>query len=383
MKNILAGIYIHIPFCETPCNYCNFHFTTSLKMKEDYINALLKEIKLQSIYLGLEKIETIYFGGGTPSLLEKKDIELIFDALYKNYSILKNAEITFEANPDNISREKLLDWKSVGINRLSIGTQSFIERDLLFMKRAHNAKEAKQSILLAAQMGFENITIDLIYGTPGLTDEEWKENLQMANSLPIQHISCYALTVEEDTILFHEVRKGKISSPKDEAASKHFDILMQFAKENNFEQYEISNFAKPNFISKHNSNYWLAKQYLGLGSSSHSFNGFSRQWNIANLKKYISTLEENIIPFELESLSETERLNEYIMTGLRTKWGIDLSYVDLNFKKKKELMNKIGNENQDYFEWEIKRNDKGTAFIYKLSDKGKHFADGIASNLFF
>ncbi len=379
----MPGIYIHIPFCKTPCNYCNFHFSTSLNMKKDYVNALLKEIKIQSIYLGLEKIDTIYFGGGTPSLLDEKDLTSIFDALKQNYTISNDAEITLEANPDDIELEKLENWKKVGINRLSIGTQSFFDRDLEFMKRAHNAEQAKNSILLAAENGFDNLTIDLIYGVPGLSDEEWMQNLKMAMDLPIQHLSCYALTVEEDTILYHQIRKGQTIAPVDEHASEQFDILIQFAKENDMEHYEISNFSKEGFVSKHNSSYWQNEKYLGLGASAHSFDGFSRQWNIANNKKYIDSLNENIIPFELEILSDTDRLNEYIMTGLRTKWGIDLAYVDLNFDKKKEFMNKIGKEDPSMFEWRIKRTNKGTSFIYNLSDKGKHFADRIASNLFF
>ena len=378
----MAGIYIHIPFCKTPCNYCNFHFSTSLAMKEDYVNALVKEIKLQSIYLGLEKVNTVYFGGGTPSLLEKKDLELIFKALKDNFDIQKDVEITFEANPDDISKEKLNTWQKAGINRLSIGTQSFIERDLRFMKRAHTAEEAKNSIILAADF-FDNITIDLIYGVPNLTNFEWKANLQTALELPIQHLSCYALTVEEDTILYHEIRKGKTIAPVDKNASEHFDILMNFAKKNDFDHYEISNFCKPGFISKHNSSYWKNEKYLGLGAAAHSYNGISRTWNVANNKKYINALNENKIPQEIEILSETEKLNEYIMTGLRTKWGVDLGYVDLHFDKKKELMNKIGKEDPTMFEWQIKRTTKGTAFIYNLSDKGKHFADRIASNLFF
>lgn len=379
----MAGIYIHIPFCKTACNYCNFHFSTSLTMKEDFVNALLTEVKLQSIYLGLEKIETIYFGGGTPSLLEANDLTRILEAVHANFQIVKDVEITLEANPDDINIEKLKDWKTSGINRLSIGTQSFIERDLQFMKRAHTAKEAKNSILLAAEYGFDDISIDLIYGVPNLSDEEWISNVKTAFELPIQHLSCYALTVEEDTILYHDIRKGKTAAPIDENASRHFDIIMQMAKENAFEHYEISNFGKQGYISKHNTSYWQNKPYLGLGPSAHSFNVVSRQWNIANNKKYIESLKEGNLAFEKEVLTETEKLNEYIMTGLRTKWGIDLGYVDLHFNKKKELMSKIGNEDQSMFEWKIKRTEKGTAFIYTLSDKGKHFADRIASHLFF
>lgn len=379
----MSGIYIHIPFCKTPCNYCNFHFSTSLNMKDEFIDALISEIKMQNIYLGLEKIDTIYFGGGTPSLLEKTDLEKIFNAIQKNYSLEKDIEITLEANPDDISKEKLKIWKQFGINRLSIGTQSFLEKDLLFMKRAHNSEQAKKSILLASEFGFDNITIDLIYGTPNLSNDEWLSNLKMAIDLPIQHLSCYALTVEEDTILYHQIRKGKSIAPKDQVASEQFDNLMQFAKENNFEHYEISNFCKPGFISKHNSSYWQNKKYIGFGPSAHSFNGISRQWNIANNKKYIDSLKNNILPFELENLNETERLNEYIMTGLRTKWGIDIAFVDSQFNKKKELMNKLGNEDQSMFDWEIKKTAKSIAFVYRLSDKGKHFADRIASNLFF
>lgn len=379
----MAGIYIHVPFCKTPCNYCNFHFSTSLAQKNDFVEALLTEIKLRNIYLGLETIETIYFGGGTPSLLNEQDLTQIFEALYREYTISKTAEITLEANPDDINKEKLQVWKKLGINRLSIGTQSFIARDLLFMKRAHTAEEAKKSILLAAENGFDNITIDLIYGVPNQSEMDWLSNLATAISLPIQHLSCYALTVEEGTMLFHEIRKGKSSAPIDANASAFYDILMAFALENGMDHYEISNFCKPGFESKHNTSYWQSTPYLGLGPSAHSFKTISRQWNVANNKKYIDALKEGRLDYEEEILSKTDQLNEYIMIGLRTKHGIDLGYVDLHFDKKRELMLKIGNEDQSMFEWEIKRSEKGTAFIYRLSNQGKHFADRIASNLFF
>lgn len=379
----MAGIYVHIPFCKAPCNYRNFYFSTSLNQKDAYIKALLKEIEMQSIYLGLTTIDSIYFGGGTPSLLSKKDGQDIFDALHKNFSINSSAEITLEANPDDISKEKLQEWKNWGVNRLSIGVQSFFDADLRYMKRLHTAKEAKDSILQASESGFDNISIDLIYGTPGLSFENWQKNVFTASQLPVQHLSCYALTVEKDTILFHDIRKGKSPAPIDENASQQFDYLMQFATQNGFQHYEISNFCKEGFIAKHNSSYWQNESYLGLGASAHSYNKVSRQWNVSNLKKYIDSLAENKIPFEKENLSPTDQLNEYIMTGLRTQWGIDLGYVDLHFNRKKELMQKISMQNTNFFEWEIKRTPKGTAFVYKLSPQGKHFADRIASDLFF
>lgn len=384
----LAGIYIHIPFCKQACNYCNFHFSTSLRYKNDFIAALLKEIELQSKqsstaelqnnYLQNEIIETIYFGGGTPSLLSTDELKTILIKLREHLQIIPNAEITLEANPDDITNEKLKGWKEAGINRLSIGIQSLFDEDLLWMNRAHNAAEAKTVIQKAKEAGFENFTVDLIYGTPGLTDEMWMQNLEWVLQQNITHLSCYALTVEEKTPLDKQIRLNQKTATDPEQQSRQFLLLMDFMQLAGFEHYEISNFAKPGHRSKHNSSYWKGKHYLGLGPSAHSYNGISRQWNIANNQQYIQLLQQGIIPFEKEELTTTQQLNEYIMTSLRLMEGCDLNFVQTKFgaDKVKELKQK--SIRFQYSKWMI---EKANALI--LTQEGKLFADKIASELFF
>ncbi|MES1225662.1 MAG: radical SAM family heme chaperone HemW, partial [Bacteroidota bacterium] len=330
----MAGIYVHIPFCKKACHYCNFHFSVSLKSKNGFIAALLNEISLQKNYLKDEDIDTIYFGGGTPSLLEKEDLEQICRRLNDGFNIVAGAEITLEANPDDITPERLENWKAVGINRLSIGIQSFFEDDLQWMNRAHNAVQAKECIVLAREAGFHNFSIDLIYGTPGLTDAKWSENVATALALNIPHLSCYALTVEPGTALKKMISQPKTEDVDTEKQARHFLLLMDWLQQAGYEHYEISNFAKPGYRSRHNSSYWQRKKYLGVGPSAHSFDGISRQWNIANNALYIQSLEQNKIPFEEEKLTDTQRLNEYIMTALRTQEGLDLIYTANNFGEK-------------------------------------------------
>jgi oxygen-independent coproporphyrinogen III oxidase len=365
----LAGIYIHIPFCKQACHYCNFHFATSLHHKNELVAALLKEIALQKNYLEEETVETIYIGGGTPSLLEIEDLRLLIDTITKVFNVLTGAEITLEANPDDITREKLEGWKVTGINRLSIGIQSFFEEDLQWMNRAHTAEQAMGNLQLARE-SFENITIDLIYGTPQLTNEKWKHNVDTAIALNIPHLSCYALTVEPKTPLDKMIRQQRSPDVNPDNQSEQFLLLMEWLDKADYEHYEISNFAKPGQRSRHNSSYWSGKKYLGLGPSAHSFNGVSRQWNISNNQRYIASLEENSIPFEKEELTGTQKLNEYIMTSLRTIEGMDLAIAGeaLLIKSKK------------FIDGGLMTREKNALV---LTREGKLLADGIAAELFY
>lgn len=373
----MAGIYLHIPFCKKACHYCNFHFSTSLRQKNDFTGALLREIHLQQNYLQGRAVETIYFGGGTPSLLEQEELNMILDQLRRSFTIHPQAEYTLEANPDDITAAKLAVWKQAGINRLSIGIQSFFEEDLQWMNRAHNAQQAEACIRLAQQAGFNNLTIDLIYGTPGLTDARWQDNVQKALSLGVPHLSCYALTVEPGTALQKMIAQHKKEAVDDEKQAHHFTLLMQWLEEAGYEHYEISNFAKPGFRSRHNTSYWQGKPYLGLGPSAHSFNGGARQWNIANNVLYIQSLEKDTVPFESEQLSARQQLNEYIMISLRTAEGIDLNRLEQQFGA--AARSAVQASLQPYLQ-------SNRCIIHEqrvmLTKEGKLFADGIAADLF-
>ncbi len=374
----MAGIYVHIPYCKKACYYCNFHFSVSLRSSNDFIQALLKEIALQKNFLDQEPITTIYFGGGTPSLLKKEDLLQILQQLYSSFSITADPEITLEANPDDITVASLAEWKAAGINRLSIGIQSFFEEDLQWMNRAHNALQARDCITLARDAGFENYSIDLIYGGPGLTDEKWKENVQLALELKIPHLSCYALTVEPGTALQKMIQLHKKAAVEPEKQARHFLQLMDWLQQAGYEHYEISNFALPGYQSRHNAAYWGGKKYLGLGPSAHSFNGSHRQWNIANNALYIAALNRHEIPFEEEKLTTTQRLNEYIMTSLRTLEGLDLGYIKELFGNSIALQ--IVKNSEKYIASEkLWRSES----ILQLTREGKLFADGIAADLFF
>ena len=373
----MAGVYIHIPFCRQACHYCNFHFTTSLTRKNELIAALLKELDLRQNYLQNEAVETIYLGGGTPSLLEVSDLEKLLGSIWKNFSTSPSTEITLEANPDDISEEKIREWLDTGINRLSIGVQSFFEEDLLWMNRAHNAKQAKDSLELACRH-FKNITVDLIYGTPMLTDNKWEKNVETILSYDIPHISCYALTVESKTALQKMIKLGKTEDVNPDKQSDQFLLLMRWLKDAGYEHYEISNFAKPGFRSGHNTSYWQGKKYLGIGPSAHSFDGVSRQWNISNNNTYIDSLKTNSLPFEKEILTAAQQLNEYIMTSLRTIEGIDVRVVEKKFgkKEKERLLQSV----KKYLE--NKKVVVSEAGNLVLTNEGKLLADGIASDLF-
>ena len=346
------------------------------------ITALIKEIKLSSFSLLNDKsekeiIETIYFGGGTPSLLTNDNIKDLLDAIKNNFTISEEAEITIEANPDDISKEKLSGWKAAGINRLSIGIQSFKEKDLQWMNRVHNTTQAFESILLAKNAGYNNFSVDLIYGTPGLTDEEWKMNVEQVINSGAPHIACYALTVEPNTALQKMISlKKKVDIDTDQQA-RQFLLLMKWLKEAGYEHYEISNFAKPGYRSRHNSSYWQGKKYIGIGPSAHSYDGKSRRWNVANNALYIQSIKNNIIPFEEEKLTDVERLNEYIMTSLRTVEGLDLKIIENNFsiKERKRIEDSV----VDYVNKKmiVYNNEK-----LLLTDEGKLFADRIAADLF-
>ena len=372
----MAGIYIHIPFCRQACHYCNFHFATSLHYKNDFVAALLKEISFQKDYLDNEPVETIYFGGGTPSLLSIDELILIITKINSTFNVQAGAEITLEANPDDITEEKLLGWKQTGINRLSIGVQSFFEEDLKWMNRAHNAEQAINNLQLAVTH-FDNITIDLIYGTPQLTNEKWKQNVDIAISLNIPHLSCYALTVEPKTPLDKMIKQHKSEDINPDKQSEQFLLLMQWLEEAGYEHYEISNFAKPassagkpGWRSRHNSSYWQRKKYLGLGPSAHSFNGVERQWNIANNNIYIESISKGNISFEKEELTATQKLNEYVMTSLRTIEGLNLTITGNHLLEKSKKFIDSGL-------MKLKNNS------LVLTRQGKLLADGIAAELFF
>jgi len=323
----MAGIYIHIPFCRQACHYCNFHFSTSIKHKDALIKGILKEIDQRADHWKNHNFQTVYFGGGTPSYIESEDIKQILDKLSGTFKINPDAEITLEGNPDDLTEKKLYAYRKMGINRLSIGIQSFYDEDLKKLNRSHHARQAIESIKNAQKTGFNNITIDLIYGIPGLNDKKWNENIQTALDLNIPHISAYALTVEPQTALSYKISKGIYPQISEEQSARQFEILRKKLLENNFLHYEISNFAKKDFISKHNSGYWQNKAYLGLGPAAHSYVNNTRRWNIANNMLYLKKLDDNTY-FEKEILNKNDRYNEIIMTGLRTMWGVNLEHIE-------------------------------------------------------
>ncbi|WP_456312805.1 radical SAM family heme chaperone HemW [Pseudomonas shirazensis] len=380
----MSGIYIHIPFCKQACHYCDFHFSTSMKKKDEMVLALAKEIGMRKNEFTLldsarsdNEIETIYFGGGTPSVLTNEEINFLIAEVYKNYNVSENPEITLEANPDDLSAERIFELSKSPINRLSIGIQSFYEEDLKMMNRAHNSAEAIKCLQEATKY-FDNISLDLIYGIPGLTDEMWKKNIKTALSFGIPHISSYALTVEPKTALRKLIDTGKIAEPQDEVASNHFMILVETLQENGFIHYELSNFGKENYFSKNNSAYWLGKKYIGIGPSAHSYDGEKRGWNVANNSLYLKSIQNDELPIETEILTISDRYNEYIMTGLRTIWGVSLERIETEF----------GLVYLDYLKKNAQKflNDDLLSIennILKPTAKGKFLTDGIASDLFY
>ena len=373
----MSAIYIHIPYCKQKCSYCNFYFKTSQKDKIKLVDSILKEIDFRKSYLQDKKLNSLYFGGGTPSLLNEEDLIKIFNKLKKHFEISSKTEISFECNPDDLSKDKLKLLKEIGVNRLSVGIQSFKEEDLQFMNRSHNSKQALECIQDAQEVGFNNISIDLIFSLPNQSLNDWRENLEKAFSLKIQHISAYSLTIEEKTKLKHLIDTNQIIELDDVESSKHFEILVSECEKRGFIQYEISNFGKENYFSKHNSNYWIGQEYLGIGPSAHSFNGDSRQWNISNNTKYIKQINESVLPFKKEYLSNSQKYNDYIMTSLRTIWGINLNLIKTKFgidafiHLKKEMIKWV--ESEDIYLEDEK---------LFLTTKGKFISDSICSDLF-
>ncbi|MFC7346890.1 radical SAM family heme chaperone HemW [Chryseobacterium zhengzhouense] len=371
-------IYIHIPFCKQKCSYCNFHFSTSLNFKDEMLDAMKKEILLRKDELQNKNIQSLYFGGGTPSVLSADEIKFLIDEVLKYFSFKNDIEITLEANPDDLNNTFLKELSKSPVNRLSIGTQSFFDEDLKLMNRAHNASEAESSIKRAQDFGFENLSIDLIYGSPTSNLEIWKENLNKTVALEVPHISSYALTVEPKTALENWVSQGKVLNPKEEEQNREFYYMIDFLKGHGFEHYEISNFAKPGFHSRHNSSYWKYQEYLGIGPSAHSYNGTDvRSWNIANNQQYIKRLNSNILAKETEILSPQDQFNEMIMIGLRTMWGVDLD--SLNQKFSENILEHFNKEIQNKIEEEILKIENNHL---KIPEKHWFMADGIASDLF-
>ena len=378
----MSGIYIHIPFCKQACHYCDFHFSTSMKKKDEMVLALAKEIAMRKNELfdsaqSDNVVETIYFGGGTPSVLSNEEINFLISEVYKNYKIAENPEITLEANPDDLSAERILELSKSPINRLSIGIQSFYEDDLKMMNRAHNSAEAKKCLEEATKY-FDNISLDLIYGIPGMSDEMWRQNIQTALDFGIPHISSYALTVEPKTALSKLIQTGKIAEPQDEVASNHFTILVDMLQKNGFIHYELSNFGKENYFSKNNSAYWLGKKYIGIGPSAHSYDGEKRGWNIANNSLYLKAIQNDELPLETETLTMSDRYNEYIMTGLRTIWGVSLERIENEFGI--EYLNYLKKQSQKFLNDDLLSIENN---ILKPTLKGKFLTDGIASDLFY
>jgi oxygen-independent coproporphyrinogen III oxidase len=379
----MPGIYIHIPFCRQACHYCNFHFSVSQKRRPEFVQALKREIALQQDFFKTGSndkmlLDTLYFGGGTPSLLETSELDEIFSELFKYYQLTPDAEVTLEANPDDLTPEKLANFRNTSVNRLSIGIQSFYEADLKYMNRSHTAEQAEKVLHDAPKAGFKNITADLIYGTPGMSDKQWKENIKKLISHGIPHISAYSLTVEKKTALEVFIRKGKAAPVDEEQSARQFEILCEITSQYGFEHYEISNFGKPGYFSRHNLSYWSGVPYLGLGPSAHSYRDGMRRWNIANTCSYIDNLmQDEFPPFEQEHLDKDQQYNEYVMTALRTMWGVEKALVE----------NRFGN---CYFKKMMHAAQKHlangkmeeTSSHLIISAAGKFLADGIAADLF-
>ena len=372
----MSGIYIHIPFCKQACYYCNFYFSTSLKKKDELLNCLVKEISLREKELKGDLIESIYFGGGTPSLLSTEEIQVLIDAVYNNFKVVENPEITLEANPDDLSEEKIIELSQSPVNRLSIGVQSFFEYDLKLMNRAHNVHEAKKCLEIATKY-FDNISVDLIYGIPDCSNEQWLANIRTALSFGIPHISSYALTVEPETALASFVKKGIIKNVDDDKAEEQFVILTDELSRAGFIHYELSNFGKNDFFSRNNSSYWLGKSYLGIGPAAHSFNGKQRSWNVQNNAIYIKKITQNKLPIQRETLSVTDRYNEYVMTGLRTIWGVSLEKIHKDFGA--NYVKYLQMQSEKFITQELLYIENN---ILKTTKKGKFLSDGLASDLF-
>lgn len=373
----MAGIYIHVPFCKVACHYCDFYFSTNAGRKDEMISAIITEIGLQQNYLAQETIETIYFGGGTPSIVSSENIADILDTIRSRMNVSRDAEITLEANPDDLTSEKLHQLYSAGVNRLSIGIQSFNNDILKYLNRAHDSSMAFQCIAEARQAGFRNLSIDLIYAIPGQDDATWLKNIRHAVQLQPEHISAYSLTIEEKTVFGKWSAQGKLTAPPDDIAASQLELLVTELDQARFEHYEVSNFAQPGFISRHNSSYWRQKKYLGVGPSAHSYNKESRQYNISNNNLYLKAIAEGKIPATFESLSRADQINDYLLTTLRTSWGTDFQLL------KKELDFDLYTIHKKYIDDLLHRK---LALLENnhliLTEKGKMMADKISSDLF-
>ena len=371
----MAGIYLHIPFCKQACHYCDFHFSTSLAKKAPLLKAIEKELILRKGEVE-EEVQTIYFGGGTPSLLSRQEIDNLIDTIEEQYMVSEFPEITLEANPDDLSKEYLVELAESSITRLSIGVQSFFDEDLKLMNRAHNSGEALDSILWAKEH-FENISIDLIYGIPEMTLARWEENLDKALSLEVPHLSCYALTVEPKTALHHFIEKGVVPPVDDALAQEHHQLLIEKMTVAGYHNYEFSNFGKPGFYSENNMAYWHGEPYLGVGPSAHSFDGEQRSWNVSNNSKYIKAIEAGELPLERETLTQRDHYNEYVMTRLRTMWGISLEEVRLRFGM--DYYDYLMGQSEDFVRDNLLSINDEHLLVTK---EGKFLSDGIASDLF-
>ena len=372
----MSGIYIHIPFCKKACHYCNFHFSTNQNSKSAFIEAVCRELILRKSEYASDEIQSIYFGGGTPTVLDVTELNTILKTVYKNYKVSETAEITLEANPDDLDLEKIKQLSNTKINRLSIGIQSFHESELSAMNRAHNAEDARKCLELATTY-FDNITIDLMFGMPTMSIQLWRQNLQIAFEFGIKHLSCYSLTVEPKTALEHFIKKGSHPPMDDELAAQHFEVLLEETSAHGLTHYETCSFGHPDYFSKHNTSYWLGKTYMGVGPSAHSFDGSKRSWNVSNNSKYIKALEVDKLPFESEVLSVENRFNEYVMTGLRTIWGISLEKIEADY----------GVKIKDHLLQNSKKFISSNTLVIednhlKITTSGKFLSDGIASDLF-
>ncbi|TMU55760.1 radical SAM family heme chaperone HemW [Flagellimonas algicola] len=372
----MSGVYIHIPFCKQACHYCDFHFSTQLGKKELMLQALCEEIRQRNAELGDTEVETIYFGGGTPSILENADIEMLIDQVYKEFKVAENPEITLEANPDDLSNNRIVQLSESPINRLSIGIQSFYDQDLELMNRAHNSDEAENCIAEATKY-FENISIDLIYGIPGMDHDRWRSNIEKALAFGLPHISSYALTVEPRTALKKFIEQGKVADVDDAHAQEQFHMLVEILEANGFVNYEISNFGKSGFFSKNNTSYWQGKKYIGIGPSAHSFDGMNRSWNVRNNNKYIKAIQAGELPSEKEKLTLTDRYNEYVMTGLRTIWGVSLEKVEAEYGA--DYLGHLNRCSRKFLEAGLLMLNDGTL---TATQEGKFLVDGMASDLF-
>jgi oxygen-independent coproporphyrinogen-3 oxidase len=370
----MAGIYIHIPFCKKLCNYCDFYHVISPEDNSEFLKAILHEADLRKDYAGNESISTIYLGGGTPSVLTASEINLILDHLKKNFSVEQESEITIELNPDDVTLSYMEQLKQLGINRISIGIQSWDDNDLKLLNRRHTGAQALSAIETTFASGFRNVTIDLIYGIPGMNTEKWALNLDRALSTGITHLSAYHLSIEPGTMFGKMKDKGLLQETEEEESASQFNLLIDKTETAGFIHYEISNFGKPGYFSVHNTNYWKQVPYLGLGPSAHSFNGYSRQWNIRDLKKYVSYVKKGKGFFEREELDIKTRFNEYIMTSLRTMWGIDLEYVEKTFEK--EGFDYVMNMAGKFIGYGMMKHEKNTLV---LSNQGKMISDNIIS----